>query len=131
MRSNYRKFLHSHDVSHWFLSIFNPVTGSPTQPSGNLFLSFQNPFQLQTFTGTSFKGVIQRGYVKNIYLLWLAEYQCKGVVKLNLMVKTVQVKMVEFEKTIFNLNCGHQNNSLCVPFKTWFLDGLSVERTSP
>ena len=72
---------------------------------------------MQTFTGTSFKGVIQRGYVKNIYLLWLAEYQCKGVVKLNLMVKTVQVKTVEFEKTIFNLNCGHQNNSPCVLFK--------------
>ena len=53
---NSRKFLHSHNVNHWFLSIFNPVTGSPTQLPNNLFLSSQNPFQLTPV----FEGAIQK-----------------------------------------------------------------------
>ena len=47
--------------------------------------------------------------------LWLAEYQCKGVVKFNLSdlfflgSLSEIMKTVELEKFTFNLNCGHQN----------------------
>ena len=49
-------------------------------------------------------------------LLWLAQYQYKGVVKFNLndlfFLGSVSEIMttVELEKFTFNLNCGHQNN---------------------
>ena len=52
-------------------------------------------------------------------LLWLADYQCKGVVKFNLMnlffcggggsISEI-MKTVELEKFAFKLNWGHQNN---------------------
>ena len=48
-------------------------------------------------------------------LLWLAEYQCKDVVKFNLsdfFLGSVSeiMKMVELEKNTFNLNSGHRNS---------------------
>ena len=49
-------------------------------------------------------------------LLWLAEYQCKGVVKFNLSdlfywgPVSETMKTVELEKFTLNLNWGHQNN---------------------
>ena len=44
-------FAHTRYQSLIFISF---LPGNPTQPSNNLFLSFRNTFQLQTFTGTSF-----------------------------------------------------------------------------
>ena len=49
-------------------------------------------------------------------LLWLAEYQCKSVVKFNLSdlfywgPVSETMKTVELEKFTLNLNWGHQNN---------------------